>query len=328
MCGFIGRLNSSPPTRSLESGLPFLARRGPDSNQVRATADGRVEFLHARLAIVDRSVGAHQPLVDAEAGVMVAFVGEIYNYEELRRELADYPFRTKSDTEVLLAGYVRHGIRWMERLRGMFAVGIADDRRRKLFLLRDPVGKKPLFVGRWKDGVYFGTTLLAMVSGTAKPVPLDLTRLDDWWRDGHFPAGTAALANTEPLPPGEVWEFDWDGQRVSRERCEPPITPSTPPRTVTEATEQLKHLLTQALRRRLDNNPKPIALMSGGVDSSVAAALLVRQGYDCVGVTMKLFEDGADLPDRPCCSLDATSDARRVAERLGIPHYVLNMVDH
>ena len=68
--------------------------------------------------------------------------------------------------------------------------------------------------------------------------------------------------------------------------------------------------------------------MSGGVDSSVAAALLVRQGYDVVGVTMKLFEDGADLPDRPCCSLDSTSDARRVAELLGIPHYVLNMVDH
>lgn len=68
--------------------------------------------------------------------------------------------------------------------------------------------------------------------------------------------------------------------------------------------------------------------MSGGVDSSVAAALLVREGYDVVGVTMKLFEDGADLPDRPCCSLDATSDARRVAEQLGIPHYVLNMIDH
>ena len=68
--------------------------------------------------------------------------------------------------------------------------------------------------------------------------------------------------------------------------------------------------------------------MSGGVDSSVAAALLARQGYDCVGVTMKLFEDGAALPDRPCCSLDSTSDARRVAQQLGIPHYVLNMVDH
>ena len=68
--------------------------------------------------------------------------------------------------------------------------------------------------------------------------------------------------------------------------------------------------------------------MSGGVDSSVAAALLVREGYDVVGVTMKLFEDGKALPDRPCCSLDSTSDARRVAELLGIPHYVLNMVDH
>lgn len=74
--------------------------------------------------------------------------------------------------------------------------------------------------------------------------------------------------------------------------------------------------------------PRVLVAMSGGVDSSVAAALLVRDGYDCVGVTMKLFEDGAELPDRPCCSLDSTSDARRVAQRLGIPHYVLNMVDH
>jgi tRNA-specific 2-thiouridylase len=74
--------------------------------------------------------------------------------------------------------------------------------------------------------------------------------------------------------------------------------------------------------------PRVLVAMSGGVDSSVAAALLVREGHDVVGVTMKLFEDGKELPDRPCCSLDATSDARRVAERLGIPHYVLNMVDH
>jgi len=78
----------------------------------------------------------------------------------------------------------------------------------------------------------------------------------------------------------------------------------------------------------MTSTPRVLIAMSGGVDSSVAAALLVRQGYDCVGVTMKLFEDGAELPDRPCCSLDSTSDARRVAQLLGMPHYVLNMVDH
>lgn len=78
----------------------------------------------------------------------------------------------------------------------------------------------------------------------------------------------------------------------------------------------------------MPQKPRVLVAMSGGVDSSVAAALLVRDGYDCVGVTMKLFEDGAELPDRPCCSLDSTSDARRVAQQLGIPHYVLNMVDH
>lgn len=277
VCGFIGRLNRGVPVRSLECGLAFLARRGPDSNQLRATADGRVEFLHARLAIVDRSATAHQPLVDPVSGVMVAFVGEIYNYAELRRELGDYPFRTESDTEVLLAGYVLHGIRWMERLRGMFAVAIADERRRQLFLLRDPVGKKPLFVGRWRDGIYFGTTLLAMVSGTAEPMPMDTTRIDDWWRDGHFPAGASALVSTEPVPPGEVWEFDWDGTCVTRQRCEPTIPAPTPPRSVAEATDQLTYLLTQAVHRRLDNNPKPIALLSGGVDSTVLGELLVAQ---------------------------------------------------
>ncbi|MBM3794768.1 MAG: hypothetical protein FJW31_12010 [Acidobacteria bacterium] len=277
MCGFIGRLNLGAPARPLESGLPFLSRRGPDSSQCRATADGRVEFLHARLAIVDRGAGAHQPMCDTEAGVMIAFVGEVYNYAELRRELADYPFRTQSDTEVLLAGYVRHGIRWFERLRGMFAVAISDERQRRLFLVRDPVGKKPLLVGRWKDGIYFGTTVLAMASGTAEPVPLDTRRLAEWWRDGHFSATTSALANTEALPPGEVWEFDWTGTRVARHRCDPPLPSDPPPRTLAAATEQLTHLLTQAVRRRLDNNPKPIALLSGGVDSTVLGQLLLTQ---------------------------------------------------
>ena len=75
------------------------------------------------------------------------------------------------------------------------------------------------------------------------------------------------------------------------------------------------------------SRPRVLAAMSGGVDSSVAAALLVRAGHDVVGVTMKLFKDGGDLPDRPCCSLDSVNDARRVCEHLGIPHYVLNLQD-
>jgi asparagine synthase (glutamine-hydrolysing) len=277
MCGFIGRLNLHRPVRELTAGLPFLGRRGPDSHRQQATTDGRVEFLHARLAIVDRSAVAHQPFIDPESCVMIAFVGEIYNYAALRQELAGYPFRTQSDTEVLLAGYVRHGLAWFERLRGMFSVAIADERRRRLFLVRDPVGKKPLFVGRWRDGIYFGTTTLAMASAAAEPVKLGAGHLAAWWKAGHFPATASAVADTEAVPPGEAWEFDWEGKRIARLRCDPPLPQEAPPRSVAEATERLAQLLAQAVRRRLDNNPKPIALMSGGVDSTIIAQHLVAQ---------------------------------------------------
>ena len=126
MCGFIGRVTvmdeiGCRSRAPLSNALLFLNRRGPDSWRHWQSADDRVELLHARLAIVDQDDRATQPFSDPASGLTVVFNGEIYNYEQLRRELADYPFRTTSDTEVLLALFARHGTSGLQRLRGMFA---------------------------------------------------------------------------------------------------------------------------------------------------------------------------------------------------------------
>src|SRR6267142_131147 len=121
MCGFIGRINTLQPnsagTPSLSAGLRFLSRRGPDSNREWASGDGQVELLHARLAIVDTDSRAHQPFTDVKDGITVVFNGEIYNYLDLRAELSDYEFRTRSDTEVIIALYVTQGLGGLRKLR-------------------------------------------------------------------------------------------------------------------------------------------------------------------------------------------------------------------
>ncbi len=112
--------------RALTAGLPWLARRGPDSQREGRSLGGEVELLHARLAIVDKTAVAHQPLTAADHGVTVAFVGEVYNHQEIRKGLADYSFRTNSDTEVLLVLYARYGIAGLARAKGMVACAIAE----------------------------------------------------------------------------------------------------------------------------------------------------------------------------------------------------------
>src|SRR5439155_1753939 len=152
--------------------MGFLHRRGPDSSHFWRSGDGRVELIQARLAIVDPDSRANLPFSELRYGLTAIFNGEVYNYEEIRRQLGDHPFRTCSDTEVLLAAFAHWGVDGLKRLRGMFACVLVDERRRRVVLARDPVGKKPLFVAHWPGGVLFGSSLLPMAAAVrhARPV--------------------------------------------------------------------------------------------------------------------------------------------------------------
>lgn len=313
MCGFIGRIRGieARRLRPLTAGLPFIAQRGPDSQREWRSAMGEVELLHARLAIVDKTPGAHQPLSAAERDVTVAFAGEIYNYKELAKEL-DYRFATRSDTEVLLALYKLYGVAGLSRVKGMVACAIVDEPRRRVVLFRDAIGKKPLFVARWGGQLLFGSSLLPLVAVSGCRVNVAAGAAQQFWLQEFTGPCETALEDAEPVMPGEARVFDFSGRQISRERITPGIL-ADGPADPTEADTGLYDVIASAVRRRLQDNPSPCLLLSGGIDSTALAVVMAREAAK-LGGSFRALTLGALLPfmnDEPY--------ARYAAARIGIP---------
>lgn len=277
MCGFIGRINGtrdgSQEVPRLAAALSILGRRGPDSHRQWRSNDGAVELLHTRLAIVDTDSRAHQPFTDVLGQVTVAFNGEIYNYRELRAELSQYDFRTISDTEVIIALYVTYGLEGLKKLRGMFGLVIVDENKRRVVLARDPVGKKPLYLARWSGNSYFGSSVLALVAASGHDVMVREKARIQFWQDAHVSAELSALNDCRPLLPGQVLELDWSGEVTKISSCTPAIQNEKTLNAV-EASARIAELLRNSVSRRLSNNPNPVALLSGGVDSTVVTSFM------------------------------------------------------
>lgn len=168
MCGIIGIASQTPVSDRvwLVAGRDALRHRGPDDTGEWWSEDGCVGLAHRRLAIIDLSPAGHQPMQDARGELCIVFNGEMYNFSNLRRELAadGVAFRTTSDTEVLLTLFAREGERMLPRLRGMFAFVIWDTQTRELFLARDPYGIKPLYYTRTKNGLIFASQVKALLA--------------------------------------------------------------------------------------------------------------------------------------------------------------------
>ena len=283
MCGLLGFIGADPPLH-LQRGAEFVRRRGPDSMGYWTSADRRAQVYHARLSISDLRQIAMQPMSDGPSGLTIAFVGEIYNHLELRQSLPG-PFRTDSDTETLLQLFARHDTATLPLLRGMFALVVVDERRRRVLLIRDPIGKKPLFVLPRPEGTYFSSSVMALASATGQ------TTIDDeaaakWMELGHPAPDTSVLKGCRPLLPGEVLELSWDGAVISKARAAPaqarPITAIPLP----DAVDELERLVKNALKRRLSDNPNPVALLSGGIDST----LVCKYAIECGATRLLLSE--------------------------------------
>ena len=271
MCGICGIASpvGAPDLDRLAAMSAALVHRGPDS--AGEYAEGPVALAARRLAIIDLA-GGDQPIANEDGSCVVVQNGEIYNYQELRRELErdGHTFRTHSDTEALVHLYEQHGVGFARRLRGMFAVAIWDARARRLVLARDRFGIKPLYYRHHAGELAFASELRALPRGE-----IDFDALEAFLAFNSIPAPYSIFRDVRKLPAGYVLVWEDDGHvRLERyARPGPVAAEALRGDDEAELIEELRARLRDSVRAHLLADVPVGVLLSGGVDSAVPAAL-------------------------------------------------------
>jgi asparagine synthase (glutamine-hydrolysing) len=298
-----------------------LRHRGPDDEGV--WTDGIGALAHARLSIIDLSAAGHQPIASAGGEVWLSYNGEIYNFLELRGELAalGYVFRSRTDSEVIANGWHAWGPRLFGRLRGMFALALWDRRSRRLVLARDRIGKKPLYYAppgnANRQAFLFGSEIKALLAWPGMARIPNLAAIDHYLTLQYVPAPDTAFAGVHRLPPahylvvGADAEGSWlEPELVRYWELPEPQTMGAAQNPIELQRELVAHL-EEAVRLRMIADVPLGAFLSGGVDSSAVVAMMARAGAGRV----KTFSIGF-----PAREYDETRYARMVAERYGTEH--------
>jgi asparagine synthase (glutamine-hydrolysing) len=320
MCGILGwstphRLTDDP----IHRGLDALAHRGPDGRGAWTTTTrvgGEIALGHTRLAIIDAEGGA-QPLLSCDRRFVVSFNGEIYNYIELRETLRarGSKFQTQSDTEVLIEAYRVWGVECLTRLRGMFAFALYDTRDERLVLARDPFGKKPLFLADVAGGVAFASEIAPLLDLPGMGRRLNRAVVGDYLMRRYASGPQTFFQGVRKLPPGCCAVIE-NGALTERRYFTPPLAEATPLNvSQAYAVTAFRTALEQAVRLRLRSDAPYGVFLSGGLDSSVVAALTVREAG-----AVSSFAVGFDEAD-----YSELASAERVAARIGARHEALTV---
>lgn len=314
MCGIAGivRFDSAPVDAGV---LGTMARaiqhRGPDGEGIKTW--GAAGFAHRRLAIIDPAGGV-QPLSNEDGSIWITFNGEIYNFRELLSELTQrgHQFRTRSDTEVVVHAYEEWGLDFLQRLRGMFAIALWDNRRRKLILARDRVGIKPLYYLHTPELLAFASELQALETLPEFSGELDPAALDLYLHLQYIPAPFSIYRDVRKLCPGEVLELDADGTLNGPVRYWNLTLEPEPGLSQHEWIERLDAGLREAVRLHLVSDVPVGSFLSGGVDSSTVTAYMASELQEQVHTFSVTFDD----PE-----YDESPFAREAAQRLGTRHF-------
>lgn len=284
MCGILALIS---PSAAISSGVvdgirDTLLHRGPDTGVTWIHPSRRLALAHRRLSIIDVSHEADQPMVSADGNLRIVFNGEIYNYRELRSELVagGASFRTKSDTEVLLQGFAAWGDGVLNRINGMFAFAIWDERRRQLFVARDRFGEKPIFLGRGVDGILLVASemkaILAhpLIRVSASSEAVNRFGRSTWYEDDEL----TFFEGIQRFPPAHAAVYGEDGQQLRQWRYWTPEYESiNEDLTAAGAVEQFAQLLDGSTRARLNADVPVGSSLSGGLDSATIVGLVAAQ---------------------------------------------------
>lgn len=301
MCGICGELRfdgASPDLGAIRRMLPPLQRRGPDRGG--SYSDGPLAFGHRRLAVIDLSAHANQPMVDQALGLALVFNGTIYNYRELRRELRGlgYRFFSTGDTEVILKAWAAWGEACAERLQGMFAFALWDTNRQQLFLARDPLGIKPLYYTQADDRFRFASNTQALLAAGGVDTAIDPVALHHQFSlHGVVPAPLTILRGIRKLPPATWMRLDPSGHVEQQTYWRLLATRPASPLSEMDWVETVHQALRLAVQRHNEVADVPVGvLLSGGLDSSLLVALLAEAGVKDLRTFSVGFEDAPEEP--------------------------------
>jgi len=299
MCGICGELRfdgTQPDLRAIQRMNQALARRGPDHEG--SYSDGPLAFGHRRLSIIDLSERSNQPLIDSELGLVLVFNGTIYNYRDLRTELAGkgYRFFSDGDSEVILKAYAAWGERCVEHFLGMFAFAIWDTRQHTLFLARDRLGIKPLYYSLAKDHLRFASNPQALLAAGDVETGIDAVALHHQLTlHAVVPAPRTILSGVRKLHPATTLSMTPDGSHKERVywtlRAERPEKPLSEWEWIDAVHTSLR---ASVERRRLAADVPVGVLLSGGLDSSLLVALLAEGGVQNLLTFSVGFEDSPE----------------------------------
>ena len=297
---------------SLQKAVRALHHRGPDAGGV--WLDDVVGLGHRRLSILDLSERGRQPMVSPSGRYVMVYNGEVYNFRDVRRELesAGRPFTSSGDSELVLAAIETWGVEAaVRRFIGMFAMAVWDKVERRLLLIRDRLGVKPLYYGWDGMSLWFGSELKALRAYGHWQPEIDRSALADYFYYGYINAPRTIYRDVFKLEPGHWLELKEGGEPVVRRYWSVLDTLHDPLKgTEDQLAEQLEALMSDAFRLRMVSDVPVGMFLSGGLDSSLVTALLQKHHGNIHTFTIGFSEDG----------FDEASHARRVAEHLGTSH--------
>ncbi|HEY6465164.1 MAG TPA: asparagine synthase (glutamine-hydrolyzing) [Candidatus Acidoferrales bacterium] len=325
MCGIAGVFapGRSLGVNALSTMLSSMSHRGPDDFGTQALAGAQLLFGHLRLSILDLSPLGHQPMTLADRKVWIVYNGEVYNFREIRSELETHGwrFRSDSDTEVVLTAYCQWGIDAVERFRGMFAFAIWDETKEELHLCRDRFGVKPLYYSMRNGTLAFASELKALNLATHTDRGVDPISALEYVRYGYVSAPRSIFSDVKTVRPGTICSIDkrlrvrereywraadlFDGRAAEALRQELQALPEE------KLLDRVEASLQKAFEYRMVADVPVGVFLSGGIDSSLVAALLARRS----GLRLRTFTIGFGDSE-----FDETRYARIVAKHLETEH--------
>ncbi len=322
MCSIFGFYGNFE-TNLLSKANKILSHRGPDSNGVWFSKENKIGLAHTRLSILDLSKLGHQPMIDTNTKNVISYNGEIYNFRELKKDLITkgYKFLSNSDTEVLLKLYDCYGHELLNKLNGIFAFSIWDDKNKELFVARDQFGVKPLYYSQSSNGYIFSSELKALLLDNRVSKELDIESIYYYLSFLWSPAPSTMLKNINKLEPGYAQVIKNGKIKKQWSYYDIPFNNKLSEFNEIEYINKSQELLEQAVERQLVSDVPIGAFLSGGVDSSTIVAIArkkLQKPIDCFTIDLKGnnlnegFED--DYPY-----------AKKVAEILDVNLHTINV---